>query len=105
MDTPDKPAGPPRRGITVVLNEAPFIYTDGATTFGVTGGIIQIELAAHIIVPTPDGGTKTEIVTTAHLRCSQKAAADLRVILDRVLEIAQNPAATVTAGTPEGRLN
>jgi hypothetical protein len=105
MDTTDKPTGTPRAGLTVLSSEAPFIYFDGATTYGVNFGAIQIELAANIIVPTEDGGTKTEIVMTAHLRCSPKAAAGLRDSIDRVLAMVEQAANAAAMGKPEGKLN
>jgi hypothetical protein len=63
---------------------APFIYSDGVATWGIQGGVIQIELAANSIVP--DGaGTKEELLIVAHLRCSPEAAKLIRVAIDRAL--------------------
>jgi hypothetical protein len=65
---------------------APFIYCDGVATFGVQGGVLQIELAANTIVP--DGaGTKSEFLVVAHLRCAPEAAKAIRDAIDRALEI------------------
>jgi len=63
---------------------APFTYFDGVTTYGVNFGAIQLELAANIIVPDSTGpnGTRTDVVVTAHLRCSPNAAADLKQAID-----------------------
>ena len=63
---------------------APFIYSDGVTTFGVQTGVIQIELAANTTVP--DGsGTKIETLIVAHLRCSPQAAKAIRDAIDKAL--------------------
>jgi hypothetical protein len=62
------------------------IYCDGVATFGVQGGVLQIELAANTIVP--DGaGTKSEFLVVAHLRCAPEAAKAIRDAIDRALEI------------------
>ncbi len=63
---------------------APFIYFDGPATYGVSGGIIQIELAANTVVPE-GAGTRTDVVITAHLRCNPMAARGLRDAIDRAL--------------------
>ena len=64
--------------------QAPFIYFDGVVTFGVNGGTIHIELAANTLMP--DGGAvRTDVVITAHLRCSPGAAASLRDSIDKAL--------------------
>lgn len=68
---------------------APFIYFDGVSTYGVNFGAIQIELAANIVVPDPTGptGTRTDVMMTAHIRCSPNAAADLKQSIERALEM------------------
>jgi hypothetical protein len=63
---------------------APFIYCDGVATFGLQGGVIQIELAANTTVP--DGaGTKEELLIVAHLRCAPGAARAIRDAIDKML--------------------
>jgi len=70
--------------------QAPFIYFDGVVTYGVNNGAIQIELAANTIMP--DGpGTKTDVLITAHLRCSPAAASALRDMIDKALAMLQLP--------------
>jgi hypothetical protein len=64
---------------------APFVYFDGLATAGVHHGTIQLELAAHTLVPTPDRKVASVQVITAHLRCNASAAADLHKAIDRVL--------------------
>jgi hypothetical protein len=65
---------------------AQFIYFDGPATFGTSGGVIQIELAANTIMPE-GAGTRTDVVITAHLRCSPGAARALKDAIDRALEM------------------
>jgi hypothetical protein len=82
----EKPAVPPVSRITPLGTEnAPFIYFDGSTAFGTNFGAVQIELAANVLTPDGKGGVKTEVVMTAHLRCSPNAAADLRQAIDKML--------------------
>lgn len=65
---------------------APFIYCDGVATYGTNGGVIQLELASNTIVP--DGaGTRTDVLITAHLRCSPSAAVGIRDAITRALEM------------------
>ncbi|WP_315792260.1 MULTISPECIES: hypothetical protein [unclassified Bradyrhizobium] len=70
------------------IEQAPFIYFDGATCFGQNGGAIQIELAANVLMPD-DEGVKILITQTAHLRCSPGAAANLRDALDKAIAMVQ----------------
>jgi hypothetical protein len=64
---------------------APFIYFDGVVAMGMNFGAVQIELAANVLVPAPDGGAPAQVVISAHLRCSPNAAADLRQAIDKAL--------------------
>ena len=85
-----KPVKLPSVGPTALGAEyAPFIYFDGVSTYGVNFGAIQIELAANIVVPDPTGptGTRTDVMMTAHIRCSPNAAADLKQSIERALEM------------------
>ena len=66
--------------------QAPFIYLDGVATYGVNGGVVQLELAANTIMPE-GGGTRTDVLITAHLRCSPSAAIGLRAAINRALEM------------------
>lgn len=64
--------------------QAPFIYFDGVVTYGVNAGAIQLELAANTLVP--DGpAIRTDVLITAHLRCSPVAAMSLRNSIDKAL--------------------
>jgi len=72
------PVKAPTDGPTALGAEyAPFVYFDGVTSYGVNFGAIQIELAANIIVVVGTG-TRTDVVTTAHLRCSPMPLLALR---------------------------
>lgn len=81
--------GPKGPGIKIAAGSselAPFIYCDGVALFGVNGGVVQLELAANTIMP--DGtGTRTDVVITAHLRCSPSAAIGIRDSITRALEM------------------
>jgi hypothetical protein len=86
-DKPDPTAKGP--GIKIApgsSEQAPFIYFDGAATYGVSNGAIQIELAANTIMPEGTG-TRTDVLITAHLRCSPAAAMGLRDAISRALEM------------------
>jgi hypothetical protein len=77
------------KGIKIAVGsseQAPFIYFDGAATYGVNNGAIQIELAANTIMPEGTG-TRTDVLITAHLRCSPSAAIGLRDAITRALEM------------------
>jgi len=87
---PPQPTKLPSVGPTALGAEyAPFIYFDGVSAFGVNFGAIQLELAANIVVPDPTGptGTRTDVTMTAHLRCSPNAAADLKLSIEKALEM------------------
>jgi hypothetical protein len=66
--------------------QAPFIYCDGVALFGITSGIVQLELAANTVMPEGTG-TRTDVLITAHLRCSPAAAVALRDAIDRALSL------------------
>ena len=76
---------------------APFIYFDSAPTYGVIGGVVQVELTANLVHPTPDSqGTLTKVTWAAHLRCSPFAASALRDALNGALDML-----TAAAPAPE----
>lgn len=89
-DSTAQPVKVPSVGPTALGAEyAPFVYFDGVLTYGVNFGAIQIELGANVIVPDPASptGTRTDVVTTAHIRCSPNAVADLKQMIEKVLEM------------------
>lgn len=67
---------------------APFIFFDVATSFGVNGGVaaITVEAIRHLI--GPDGPTR-DLVVTAHLRMSMDALRQLRDAIDDIEQIVQ----------------
>ena len=81
---------------------APFIFFDFAPAYGVLGGAIQVELAARTLIPDPNGtDVATEVIPTAHLRCSPIAAGFLRDALTAALEMLtklQEPSAASAMG-------
>jgi len=56
------------------VGAAPLVYFDGVPVFGAFGGNIEIELAARMLMPKPDGTVVVDMACTAHLRCSRQAA-------------------------------
>jgi hypothetical protein len=81
---------PPGIKITAGSSElAPFIYTDGVATYGVSHGVVAIELAANAILPEGTG-TRTDLYVVAHLRCSRAAATNLRDTLNKALAMSAN---------------
>lgn len=70
-----------------------FVYFDGVTAMGEINGAIQVEVAASVLDPAEDGTVNVRRVTTAHLRCSPAAAADLVQALQKALELLKNPSA------------
>ena len=52
-------------------------------------GAIEIELVARSLIPSLDHAVKSELVTTARLRCSPGAAASLREAIDQALQMDQ----------------
>jgi hypothetical protein len=93
--------GDPKTSVITIApgssEQAPFIFFDGVAAFGVTHGVIQFELGANIIVPVGTD-TRTDVLITAHLRCSPAAAMGLRQAIDKVLQVVDLAAAD--AGKP-----
>lgn len=80
------PTGPGLKVAPGSSELAPFIYCDGVALFGVSGGVVQLELATNTIMPEGTG-TRTDILITAHLRCSPSAAIGIRDAINRALEM------------------
>ena len=80
------PKGPCIETVARSSEQAPFVYFDGVLTYGMIAGVVQLELAANIVLPESTG-TRTDVVITAHLRCSPGAALSLRDTINRVLEM------------------
>lgn len=68
-----------------------FVYFDGVSAFGHLNGAIQIELVANALDTAEDGTVEVRRVTTAHIRCSPAAAADLAQAIGKALEMQQSP--------------
>jgi hypothetical protein len=69
---------------------APYIFFEGAASFGFLNGIVNVTLAAgrHLL---KDGTPISDVVAVAHLRCNVVAATDLRNALDSALLLAAKP--------------
>ena len=72
---------------------APFIFFDGASFYGLSGGVGQITLeATRLQAAGPDGRVALDRVVTAHLRCGVPALRSLRAAIDAVMAMAERPA-------------
>jgi len=79
MSIKGKPGTPPP--LLKNAAAAPIVYFDNAPVFGTFSGNIEVELAARVLMPKPDGSVVGEMTCTAHLRCSPNAAA---ILIDRL---------------------
>ncbi|HEY8333596.1 MAG TPA: hypothetical protein VIQ05_07355 [Tardiphaga sp.] len=82
-DTPENPPG----GFVPVrdLPAAPIIFFEFCPTLGNNQGLINIMLAAGIVMPTASSATDVVPVAVAHLRCSTAAATQLRDAINKAL--------------------
>lgn len=70
---------------------APVVYFDGVACNGVLSGVIQIELANRILVPSGDGGVLLKFITSGRLRCSAHACRQLIGALEQALQMLDKP--------------
>jgi hypothetical protein len=86
-------------GVSAIASaHAPFLYFEGAPTFGHLNGIIRVTLEATRDLPTgqhPSATVGTDRVLVAHLRGNIQAFLALRAAIDGALLLA-NPAPTRT---------
>ena len=78
---------------------APLVYFDIIGSYGTMHGAIEVELAARILVPRPDGSTEVKFLSYARLRCSAHAASNLRNALDAALKMLEQPQADPVAAS------
>ena len=67
---------------------APFVYFDGAVAYGVIGNVVQIEIAANVVVPVSANGKseiRTRSVVVAHLRGTHATMAQLADAIEKAL--------------------
>ena len=79
------------QGKTIAVEDAvraPVIYFDFVPTIGFNNGIVNLMLAAGLVMPTTDGGALTETAAVAHLRCNVPAAVQLRDTINKALLLA-----------------
>jgi hypothetical protein len=81
------------------LPSAPIIFFEFCPTFGNHNGLINIMLAAGIVMPSGGPGTDVVPVAVAHLRCTAAAAIQLRDAIDKALLIG------TPVQNPEGKAN
>jgi hypothetical protein len=90
-DNPDKREQVVPAKITVTdTGIAPYIFFEGAASFGFVNGIVNVTLAAgrHLL---KDGVPVSDVVAVAYLRCNVMAATDLRNALDSAILLAAKP--------------
>lgn len=81
---------------------APLVYFDSVPVFGAFAGHVEIELAARMLMPKPDGGVLADMACTAHVRCSPAAAMQLIEALTRAVDMLKpQRERTDTEGEPE----
>jgi hypothetical protein len=92
---------PPEESFTPVsdLPKAPIIFFEYCPTLGNAQGLINVMLAAGIVLPTGNGNTQVTPVAVAHLRCTTHAAIQLRDALDKALLMG------AAVSPPEGKSN
>ena len=98
----EKPAPlPPAEVFKAIQNlpSAPIIFFEFCPTLGNNNGLINIMLAAGLVMPTNGPGTETIPVAVAHLRCTTAAATQLRDALNKALELG------AAFEPPQGRAN
>ncbi|NVN87032.1 MAG: hypothetical protein HXX15_13205 [Rhodopseudomonas sp.] len=97
----EKPAAKPEDGFQPIqdLPRAPIIFFEFCPTLGNNNGLINIMLAAGIVLPTASPATNVVPVAVAHLRCTTVAAAQLRDALNAALLIGQ------PVENPDGKSN
>ena len=66
---------------------APVVYFDNAPAYGAFAGHVEVELAARMLMPKPDGSVLIDMACTAHLRCSPAAALVLIDALTKAVEM------------------
>ncbi|MDB5513819.1 MAG: hypothetical protein JWQ17_577 [Tardiphaga sp.] len=81
------------------LPSAPIIFFEFCPTLGNNNGLINIMLAAGLVMPTGGPGTETIPVAVAHLRCTSSSAVQLRDALSKALELG------AAFEAPKGRAN
>lgn len=91
-DSPKSEADAPEGGGITVTDprNAPIVFFEGASNFGVANGIVNVTLALnrHLARPTE---IAVDAIAAAHLRCSIPAAMDLIEALKGALLLAQKP--------------
>ena len=94
------PAAPAETFIPIQdLPSAPIIFFEFCPTLGNNNGLINIMLAAGLVMPTGGPGTETIPVAVAHLRCTSSSAVQLRDALSKALELG------AAFEAPKGRAN
>ena len=72
---------------------APVVFFDSAPMFGTMAGVVEVELATRILMPTSSGGITGDALCVGHLRCSPQAALSLIDALTKAADMLRGPAA------------
>jgi hypothetical protein len=97
MSETTNPVSPPSVPPYEDVKTAPIINFDVAPAYGVMGGIVQIELAGRILIPSNDDSVQARFIAIARLRCSQIAANNLRSAIDAALKMMEQPQQSTAA--------
>jgi hypothetical protein len=82
-DTSAKPEVPKQTVLLVKdVPHAPIVYFEGAPSFGINNGIVNVTLAVARNLPDGQGGLAQDVIASAYLRCNVPAALELRKALD-----------------------
>jgi hypothetical protein len=87
MSTKPKPPAPGAAPLLKNAGTSPLVYFDKVPVFGTYAGNLEIELAARMLMPKPDGGVVADMCCTGHLRCSPQAAIELIDALQKALDM------------------
>jgi hypothetical protein len=76
-------------GISAVASaQAPFLYFEAASAFGVLSGVIRVTLEAQQILPGEGDKVSIDRVVVGHLRMSIPAALSLKTAIEGALLLA-----------------
>jgi hypothetical protein len=83
VDTPAKPEVAKQTALLVKdLPHAPIVYFEGAPSFGINNGIVNVTLAVVRNLPDGQGGIAQDVIAIGYLRCNVPGAIELRKALD-----------------------
>jgi hypothetical protein len=87
----ERPETHPKQGMTLPVSDtfhAPFVFFEGAPTFGFVNGVVNVTLAAGRTWISPDSVVVNDYVVVAYLRGNIPAMLSLRQAIDQALLLA-----------------